>query len=339
MCIPIKITITVFCLSLISCASHIPKGAFQSPSLDKSPDYKNTYYWASLPFKTDPADQLPESVILDHISEEADVFFIHPTSYFGDKTHRAWNADINDPKVNKKTDNGAILFQASIFNSDARIFAPRYRQAHYNAFFTKDITSSQHAFDLAYEDVYNAFLYYYDNWNKGRPIIIAGHSQGAKMAVRLIKEVFDNKAMKNKLVVAYVVGIPVPVGTFEYLKVCKDEHETSCICSWRTFKSGTIPKDLITEKPVIITNPLSWTTDENFVDKKFNKGMVLDMKKKPVKNAVSAQIYKNILWCNKPKFKGSFLVNIKNFHKGDYNLYYLNVRENVRTRIRSYYKG
>ncbi|MFN8331120.1 MAG: DUF3089 domain-containing protein [Saprospiraceae bacterium] len=116
-------------------------------------------------------------------------------------------------------------------------------------FFTKDTASARKAYDLAYEDIYGAFLHYYDNWNNGRPIIIAGHSQGALMAIRLLKEVFDNKEMKNKLVVAYVVGFPVPEGTFKYLQVC---HETfadySCICSWRTFKSGTEPRHLKKEE-------------------------------------------------------------------------------------------
>lgn len=334
--------IYAICLLLMillgSCGIYNPRTSFDEKSIGRSPDYSNSYYWASLPFKQDLADLSPKGIEINHIPEEVDVFFIHPTTYFGHKKDRNWNANMDDAKVNESTDEGSIKFQASIFNQDGRVFAPRYRQAHYYSFFTKDKISSQKAYDLAYEDIYNAFLYYYDHWNQGRPIIIAAHSQGALMAIRLLKQVFDNTQMKSKLVVAYVVGFPVPEGTFKYIKVCSYPQETSCICSWRTYKKGYSPKWLENENPALVTNPLSWTTDQNVIPKSNNLGMVIDMEKEPIRNAVSAQIYKNILWSSKPKFPGSFLLIRKNYHKGDFNLYYMNVRDNVRTRIRSYYK-
>ena len=50
------------------------------------------------------------------------------------------------------------------------------------------------------------------------------------------------------------------------------------------------------------------------------------------------QIHNSILWTSKPKFRGSFLYRTSNYHKGDFNLFYLNVRENVATRISSFWK-
>ncbi len=330
--------ITWSLLILTSCGMVKPKGNFDSNKVQRSPDYKNSYYWAALPFKLDSSDRVPGNLILDHIPEEVDIFFLHPTSYFGSRKFNEWNASIDDSKVNKTTDDGSILYQASIFNGTGRVFAPRYRQAHYYSFFTNE-KSAEQAVDLAYKDVYNAFLHYYDNWNKNRPLIIAGHSQGALMAIKLLKEVFDNEAMKNKLVVAYIVGWPVPAETFKYLNVCKNENMTSCICSWRTYKSGAHPKFLEHEKTTLVTNPLSWTISEELAPKEKNKGMVVDIKEDPIPKAVSAQIYKNILWSSKPKFRGSIFFRSKNFHKGDFNLFYMNVRENSRTRVRAFYKG
>ncbi|MCC6816351.1 MAG: DUF3089 domain-containing protein [Saprospiraceae bacterium] len=331
----------IFLLSIVlwcSCAIYKPKDSFNDKAKYIPLDYKNSYYWAALPFKVDSSDRLPGHLDQNYIPEEVDIFFLHPTTYFGSKKYHDWNAEITDTKVNESTDKSSILYQASIFNGTGRVFAPRYRQAHYNAFFTKDSLSAEKAFNRAYEDIYQAFLYYFDHWNNNRPIIIAAHSQGALMGIKLLKEVFDNEKMKNKLVVAYIVGYPVPNNTFRFLKACENEHTTSCICSWRTYKEGFKPKFLDQETQVIITNPLSWTTENKYVGKEKNLGAVIDMKKDPLKNSVSAQIYKNILWCNKPKFKGSFFYLAKNFHKGDYNLFYMNVRENSRMRVRSFYK-
>ena len=54
------------------------------------------------------------------------------------KGHKLWNGPIDDGALNLRTDDGTILYQASIFNGAGQIYAPRYRQAHLHAYFTKD---------------------------------------------------------------------------------------------------------------------------------------------------------------------------------------------------------
>jgi hypothetical protein len=48
---------------------------------------------------------------------------------------------------------------------------------------------------------------------------------------------------------------------------------------------------------------------------------------------VDAQVHENILWVSKPKFFGNFLIKSDNYHIGDINLFYNNIRQNVKTRI------
>ena len=49
-----------------------------------------------------------------------------------------WKAEIDNKEINKNTDGKSILYQASVFNKYCRVFAPRYRQANLQAFYTKD---------------------------------------------------------------------------------------------------------------------------------------------------------------------------------------------------------
>ena len=125
---------------------------------------------------------------------------------------------IDDDYINAKTDYSTILYQASVFNRECRVFAPRYRQASIKIFFEKDEDKRKHAFELAYADIVKAFEYYMEHWNNGRPIIIAGHSQGSLMAERLLKDYFEDKPVLEKLVVAYIVGWPVPKEIFYHAK-------------------------------------------------------------------------------------------------------------------------
>jgi hypothetical protein len=54
------------------------------------------------------------------------------------------------------------------------------------------------------------------------------------------------------------------------------------------------------------------------------------------KHTTDAQSSNGLLYVSKPKFPWGFLYSTKNYHIGDINLFYLNIRENVRQRIRSF---
>ncbi len=308
--------------------------AFETPS---APDYAQSKFWAALPDKKDKADLVPENSIKDRQKEaKADVFFIHPTTYT--KKRKLWNADLEEIEINERTDFGTIRHQASIFNGAGRVFAPRYRQAHIKAYYTKDKGSAKKALDLAYQDVKAAFEYYLEHYNDGRPIIIAAHSQGTTHSGPLLKAFFDGKPLQKKLIAAYLVGMPVQADQFENIKACETPEETGCFCTWRTYKKGYYPKRWYSKKNnIAVTNPLTWTTTEEFAPKTLNEGAVLaKFKEGFTKNLVSAKVHKGLLWVNKPKFKGSFLIMTKNYHIGDFNLFYLNVRKNAMLRTEKY---
>jgi hypothetical protein len=302
------------------------------------PDYSNLQYWAAHPWKKDPSDSVPAPLKTTYTTDSTvDVFFIYPTT-FTDNADRAWNANIDDIKLNQKTDQSTILYQASVFNASCRVFSPRYRQAHIRTFFAPDSIAKIY-FNIAYQDIKNSFEYYLSHFNRGRPIIIAAHSQGTLHAARLLKEYFEGKILYNKLVCAYLVGLPVPQNYFSGIQACKDSASTGCVISWRTFKSSYVPDYVKEEKnKSIVVNPLTWTLTEEAVSSKKNKGGVLKNFNKIVPHVVSARIHDNILWASKPNVFGKFLFFKKNFHIGDINLFYMNIRENLVTRIGAFWK-
>ncbi len=333
------------CLLFWGCASsyHQFVSAYTFSSEKGVPDYSKLDYWAAHPDKKDPSDSVPKPLRKDFQPDSTvDVFFIYPTTYTDPKKPFGCNASIDDPNLNAKTDYTTILLQASIFNEAGRIFSPRYRQANLACYFPKNAHDSAEAitaFELAYQDVKAAFIWYLQHNNNGHPIIIASHSQGTTHAKRLIKEFFDGKPLQQKLIAGYLAGMAVEQGYFDSIKPCNTPSQTGCVASWRTFKEGYKPDYVLEEKtPVIITNPLTWDINKPNADRELNEGGILLNFNKVIKKVAMADIDGNVLWIDRPHFFGNLFYTTKNYHVADLNLYYLNIRENLQVRVSAYRK-
>ncbi|WP_438945000.1 DUF3089 domain-containing protein [Sediminibacterium sp.] len=341
-----KLALLVLVISVlgIACGTPYKKMARSYEVRDPQhlPDYADLYYWAAHPDKKDPADSIPEPLKSTAVTDSTvDVFFIHPTTYTDSDLPYGYSAPINNNELNAKTDYSTILFQASAFNQAGKVFAPRYRQANLQAYFPKnaaDSVSAIAAFELAYQDIKAAFVYYLNHYNGGKPIIIAAHSQGTTHGKRLVKEFFDNQPLQKKLIAAYLIGIPVSEKEYTHIQSCKTNNQTGCIVGWRTYKTGYTPSIILKEEnKAIVTNPLTWNEESAVADASLNMGGILLNFNKIVPSVASAKIEGNILWTNKPRFFGNIFYTTKNYHVGDINLYYLNIRENLKQRISSYF--
>jgi hypothetical protein len=316
---------------MASCATK-PRGTFHAQNLPPVPDYSDLQYWAAHPSKLDSADVLPNSTLSNRQdSAEIDVFFLHPTTYTRQRGNRDWNGPIHNEKLKEKTNKFPIRFQATVFNATGRVYAPYYRQAHLQVYYTKKHrNSARKALNVAYSDVESAFLHYIKNENQGRPFIIASHSQGTQHAEHLIKKHVDGKALQKQLVVAYLIGMPVKKDAFSNIIPCESELETNCFCSWRTWQRGHGPKiKRDTFGDLLVTNPLTWKTSGS-AEKEMNTGTLLGNYYKLYQPGLTdAEVNGNILWVEKPKFPWSFLFCMRNYHVVDINFFWMNLRENA----------
>ncbi len=310
-------------------------------SLAQIPNYANLDYWAAHGAKWDNADSVPNALKNNSGKKVANVFFIHPTSYTEINAYqKSWNASLADSALNKSTDDRTILFQASCFNQYATVYAPRYRQAHLQAFFTNSY-DAKNALDTAYSDIRNAFIYFLEHLNNDMPIIIASHSQGTRHAGKLLQEFFENKPLQKKLVAAYIIGMPIRKDYFTTLQPCTNATATGCFVGWRSYLENSFEDKFVQlEQPnsVFVTNPLTFTLDTIAVSRNKNEGSVLLNFSKILKNVSGTQVHNNVLWITKPKFNFSFMVKNKltNYHIADINLFYVNIRNNIAERLKAF---
>lgn len=340
-CLLLSVFVLIISLSGCNKMPYQLKSHFSENLIPSVPDYSKTENWASLPTKNDPADQVPlKSNLKDGQAEaKVDVFFLHPTIFTRQpESQYEWNADVNDDKMNTSVDNSTILNQASAFNGSGKIYAPRYRQANYHAYVTTDKDDKKKSLDVAYSDVKASFEYYLKNYNQGRPIVIASHSQGTTHATRLIKEFFDNQPLQKQLVAAYIIGIATQPNVFDSIKPCKTGDETGCFVSWNTYGRDFYPKlHRFGLNTAVSTNPLTWTLDSTYAPASLNRGGV-GPKFTMYPNIVDAQNHQGMVWINRPNIKGSKLVKNESWHIADINFFYVNIRENLANRVETYFK-
>ena len=222
-----------------------PKGHFEAAMAGGGPDYSAASSWVARPgMPDDPALWLPDGVPRATTGQAA-VFFIHPTTYL---SNDRWNAPLDAGGETAWRTNLFVQSEASAFNGAGEVWAPHYRQAAFGAFLL-DSADAQSALDFAYADVAAAF----DEFVKqagDRPIILAGHSQGALHLIRLLRERIAGKPIAKRLVAAYVVGWPIdPVSDLPSLGLpaCAAPAETGCILSWMSFGDPANPSLILDE--------------------------------------------------------------------------------------------
>jgi hypothetical protein len=210
-----------------------PKGHFEAAAAGGGPSYANASSWIARPgMANDPALWLPDGVAAT-TSDDAAVFYIHPTTYLANDR---WNAPLMAGGNTAFRTRLFVESQASAFSGAGQIWAPRYRQAAFGAFLL-DSEDAKEALDFAYTDVSRAFDQFLREAGD-RPIILAGHSQGALHLMRLLREKVARKPIARRVVAAYVVGWPIDVFSdlpALGLPACASAGDTGCILSWMSF--------------------------------------------------------------------------------------------------------
>lgn len=324
-------------IGLALLALTIPRKSFEALGVPPAPDYDNESAWAALPGRSDGADCVPDGEVNNQDTAQADVFFIHPTTYFNTKH---WNAPIDDKGAVKFLTKSIIPGLASVFNACCRVYAPRYRQTGLGALM-KESANSDKALEIAYNDIDRAFDWFLSRTGD-RPFIIAGHSQGSLHMRRLLRERIAGTDLAKRLVVAY------PIGYWHSESTLKEEwpniplgtapDQIGCYATWNTL--GPKGEVWAEEGDIACTNPLTWTTDATLVPRDQNIGSAsFDTRLKLEPHVCDARCDNGVLRISKVHsglYRFLPKMGKDNYHTLDYSLFYMNLRRNAERRVEAF---
>ncbi len=334
-----------------------PEISFAEATPPVAPDYSLTASWAALPDRQDDADMLPGGDVQDRqATAEVDVFFVHPTTFFGTA---GWNQSLDDDSTNQLTNTFVLRSQASVYNSCCKVYAPRYRQATIYSFMDRSGDGTS-ALQLAYGDVERAFDYFIEHYNQGRPFILAGHSQGSVHVRTLLETRITGTKLRERLVATYPIGFSIDrelmAKAVPDVPVCKSAEQIGCAVTWNSIGPEAM-KFADTSKNICV-NPLTWRADGAAAEASLNlggvaypgtfEGTLADVKgvppsfvdSKPIleTGVADAQCIDGMLLVQEIRSQhyAARPMGRDNYHIYDYNLFHMNLRRNVEQKVAKY---
>ena len=295
------------------------------------------------------------------ITKDVDTFYIYATEYILGSLQEG--ASDYAPLDNAEMLEGVAaeyMAHATVYEDSTNVFMPYYRQCGMrimNNSWKKNGNVDEAISGVPYADITAALDYYFENYNQGRPFIIAGHSQGSAIIKFALKNYFkEHPEYYKRMVAAYVIGYSVTkedLETYPYLKFATGESDTGVIISWNTEGPKNMKVNASTAvllPNAISINPLNWKLDGTYASASENLGSLVQNEKTGEPEigdiGADAQVFpeRGVVVTNaksEPMPEDAAKVAAEFFgpdgrHGEDYILYYSNIKDNVAKRVATY---
>jgi len=222
------------------------------PASGPATDYTADAHWLCLPGRTDVCSTPLRTAALNPngygsngqsnvaAAPPVDCFYVYPTV----SRDRGYNSDLAVSE-----ERGAAETQFARFAGVCRTFAPIYRSMTLGAIAAVSTGGDvSDAYALAYRDVSAAWRNYLATRNRGRPVVLIGHSQGSLMLQQLIAREIEGTASARLMRLAILPGINTLVpegrlvgGTFASTPLCSRVRESGCVVAYTSFRTNNPP--------------------------------------------------------------------------------------------------
>ncbi|MET0268791.1 MAG: DUF3089 domain-containing protein [Sphingomonas sp.] len=334
-------------------AAFVPSTPFAAPPPSGAPDYAKSAGWIARPGLPDDPSRWTAPGYPIAADPGIAVFYVAPTTFL---SRTQWNAPLDDGPANVRLRLFASS-QASAFNGIGAVWAPRYRQASIGAFLVNG-ANPQAALEFAYRDVLRGWDAFLAAVPPDRPILLAGHSQGALHLVHLLRDRIAGRPIARRIVAAYAVGWPISVSAdlpALGLPACARADQPGCILAWQSFAEPADPHQILDiydatngmtgaprrGTPMLCVNPLTGTLG-GAAPVSANLGALLpsaDLRNATIEpGRVPARCTPQglLMIGDPPNGYASYILPGNNYHVFDYALFWANIRADAARRARAF---
>ncbi len=237
---------------LLAAALWSGAASAQPPPASPAPDYRQDGAWLCRPGRTDICDA-PLDVLATERGRRVvrrfaeapnppiDCFYVYPTVSLDPGPF----SDLTPGPEEARTTVG----QAARFASRCRLFAPVYRQATLAGLRAR-MRGGPDEPGPSYDDVRAAWRDYLRRDNRGRGVVLIGHSQGSIHLARLLREEIAPAPAQRRLLVSAILaghpslttrgaGLP-PADSDLAVPTCRSANDTGCAIAFVSYAAGDL---------------------------------------------------------------------------------------------------
>lgn len=192
-----------------------------------------------------------------------DVLYLVSTDVLSAKDaegNEVWRANLSPE--DKEAMAGEIAWvEENIFYDDFNLHSPYYHQFTFDAIKLYPGESFFAVYQEVAKEVCEAFDYYMENVNKGRPFVLAGFSQGAMLTLDLLRHMTDEQF--SRMVACYTIGYRVSADELQHphINPARGETDRGVVISFNSVQSREAQWDLVSAEAAECINPVNWKTD------------------------------------------------------------------------------
>jgi len=220
---------------------------------EDSPAYADDKMWCSKPLKA---------------TEATDVFYVVSTNImhsFKPDGSETFISVLNDEEKAALTSEINYIHE-SMFPEKVNFYAPYYHQVTMSALSNTDLTKEdlKELSGKAAEEVLDAFNYYMEHFNRGRPFILAGYSQGGIQVRNILAQM--PKEQLSRMVVTYMMGYGIKEEMLANpnFKMATGATDTGVTVSFTSLANLEAKYNILNSTDACI-NPVNWHTDSTSV--------------------------------------------------------------------------
>jgi hypothetical protein len=249
----LSVVVLTVSLAAASAAAQTPSTTQTTVERPAPNDYSKDASWLCKPGRHDACDidltttivaadgTLTREPFKPAANPPIDCFYVYPTISTDPGPYSDMSPDPAELNV--------IAQQFARFSQVCRVYAPVYRQITLVGL-RRILTQGLDALGSGsqYDDVRDAWRYYLEHDNKGRGVVLVGHSQGSFVLASLIAKEIDGTPEQRRLVSAILMGTSIAVpagkdvgGTFQKVPLCHKATDTGCLITFSTFRSNVPP--------------------------------------------------------------------------------------------------
>lgn len=196
---------------------------------------------------------------------DADVFYLvstnieHEEDANGNTLYRALNTEEEKQLLALEM----VHVDKKVFPDSLNFYAPYYHQHTMEACNCDDYRG---LVSEIVDEVYSAYRYYLRHFNHGRPVILAGFSQGALLAKELLKRMTDSEF--SHIAATYILGWGLNAEDIISSHISPATSEDDCgVCiSFNSVADTSDRWDFIMDGACYSINPVNWSTKPDPAD-------------------------------------------------------------------------